>query len=452
LKDDTGSGLKNVRNPRLDLDSVFNPPMNRRIRESQSRAHFDHDDRASWVRQHLPRLHNRIVFLLDRFNRTKGPLRRPALEIGCTVQEAGLPSYPNDLPRNEEGKAQIGDDRNDQLLPVAQLHQALIRFYNRTAEYLSEDNESVVRKTVLLHFQSVVLYDYLAKLICEKVFRSVMQKGRKKFLPNRIPANKQFFLPIEFAVAAFRFGHSMARDSYPSWNPVQLADLTQFWKFTHDGRDPASKPMKKLPSTWVANWLRLFDFSRIPYGGPSCEVLMANRIDTRLAPALASIPVHLISTPKAREVDLLGRDLPVRTLLRGARLQIADAQTIISDLNGVLDSEDRIEVLNEQQLLEGESAPIKAALVENEKELLKSTPLWFYVLKEADALAQGVRLGPLGSRLVMETIHGVLEHTSPSILTEPRWRATLPFKQGEIYTMAGLLAFTGGLNPIGDGA
>jgi hypothetical protein len=55
--------------------------------------------------------------------------------------------------------------------------------------------------------------------------------------------------------------------------------------------------------------------------------------------------------------------------------------------------------------------------------LLTKTPLWFYVLREAE-LNSG-RLTGVGARIVAETFHRAMEGSQASIVRDPTWRPTL---------------------------
>jgi hypothetical protein len=63
--------------------------------------------------------------------------------------------------------------------------------------------------------------------------------------------------------------------------------------------------------------------------------------------------------------------------------------------------------------------------------LERSTPLWYYTLKEAEVLAQGPTLGPVGGRIVAEVILGLLQLDRASYLQTP-WRPTLPQADGRV--------------------
>ena len=54
------------------------------------------------------------------------------------------------------------------------------------------------------------------------------------------------------------------------------------------------------------------------------------------------------------------------------------------------------------------------------------TPLWCYVLKEAEVVNGGQRLGPVGAWIVGEVFIGLLQLDGNSYLNRFRWRPTLP--------------------------
>jgi hypothetical protein len=83
---------------------------------------------------------------------------------------------------------------------------------------------------------------------------------------------------------------------------------------------------------------------------------------------------------------------------------------------------------------------------------LKDTPLWFYILREAE-LNQG-KLKGVGARIVAETFHRAMEGSRHSIVRDTSWRPTLG-PNSSTFRMVDLLlfAFRGQkalLNPLGD--
>ena len=76
------------------------------------------------------------------------------------------------------------------------------------------------------------------------------------------------------------------------------------------------------------------------------------------------------------------------------------------------------------------------------------TPLWFYVLREADVFQDGERLGPVGARIVAEVMLGLLEGDGTSYLAQdPDWQPFLPTidpaRKNDDFTMVALLRFAG---------
>jgi len=68
------------------------------------------------------------------------------------------------------------------------------------------------------------------------------------------------------------------------------------------------------------------------------------------------------------------------------------------------------------------------------------TPLWFYILKEAERRGGGDRLGPVGGRIVAEVLIGLLRADPTSYLSlEPGWQPTLP-AAGPRFGLTDLLA------------
>ena len=71
--------------------------------------------------------------------------------------------------------------------------------------------------------------------------------------------------------------------------------------------------------------------------------------------------------------------------------------------------------------------------------LSRQTPLWFYVLREAEVNAGGLHLGPVGGRIVAEVIHGLIDGDPSSYLSlEPDWTPT--YGSDDTFVIIDLLA------------
>ena len=83
-----------------------------------------------------------------------------------------------------------------------------------------------------------------------------------------------------------------------------------------------------------------------------------------------------------------------------------------------------------------ELGPISPAFV-------RSTPLWYYVLKEAEVFENGAHLGPVGGRLVAEVFVGLLQADPESFLNrQPGFTPSLGTRAGE-FRMIDFLTFAG---------
>src|SRR5699024_10713086 len=116
-----------------------------------------------------------------------------------------------DLPRNAQGRALIGDPRNDENLIVSQLQQLMIRFHNKVVDELAggfDDPAALfeeAQRRVRWHYQWIVAEDFMPRLSGYKR----QELTRRLYRPGKRP-----FMPVEFSGAAYRFGHSMVREDY----------------------------------------------------------------------------------------------------------------------------------------------------------------------------------------------------------------------------------------------
>ena len=370
-----------------------------------------------------------------------------------------------DLPRVGEGstklarrKSLIPDPRNDENLVVAQTHLAMIRFHNRVVDQIASSTPSTdlfekARELVVKHYQWMIKTDFLPRLVDPEIVSDVFANGRKFFEKDALPANMPT-MPIEFSVAAYRLGHSMIRAQY-NWNrifraggatPATLGLLFQFSGTSGTLSPPPSTPndresgdFERLPSNWTVDFRRLFDFLETgradltpPEGAPN----IAMKTDTQLVDPLKSLP-HGSFGGNAATPDI-EMNLAFRNLLRANMVELASGQQMAT-LMGI--------------------APLTTAKLTKDlspslKELGSQTPLWFYILREAEL--NGGRLAGVGGRIVAETFHRAMEGSMHSIVRDPTFRPTaLVANPGDRFNMSDLLLFTFEgradlLNPLGD--
>ena len=320
--------------------------------------------------------------------------------------------FPNDLPRNSQNTALTGDPRNDENTIVSQLHLAFVKFHNAVldklvTEGMTDRNQAFeeAQRLVRWHYQWIVVHEFLPHTVGQKTVDDVLKKGRKFFDWRNEP-----FIPVEFSVAAYRFGHSQVRPFYRVNDQfaAPIFDATQ----APDNPDPNDLSGGKRAPRRFVKWSNFFDT-----GGGTPQ--SSKRIDTTLSTPLFTlpfIPPNLPTNP---------RSLAQRNLLRHLTFSLPSGQRIAKAM--------KIRPLEAKDL--SDIAPLG---------LDKHTPLWFYVLRESDRVAGGQTLGPVGGRIVAEVFIGLLEGDRMSYLREnPEWTPTLPSGKKNDFRMADLLKFAG---------
>jgi Animal haem peroxidase len=371
------------------------------------------------------------------------------LKMGKTKAVAGRAGDPGggriaamegfDLPRGEgssaaeKRQAVIPDPRNDENLAVAQTHLAFIRFHNRVVDTLpasvpDSQRFTRARRIVTKHYQWMIRSDYLPRICAPGVVSTVFNSGRKAFEVG-VPPTDVPTMPIEFSVAAFRLGHSMIRDGY-NWNKVFDAGagtLTLLFIFSGHSGDLGGN--QRLLSNWIADFRRLYDFGEANTPNlvvPSDRFNDAMRIDTRLADTLRFLPAF--SGDDA--------NLAFRNLVRARMVNLATGQQMATFLRskGVSAT-----TLTKPQIRDGSNGAELDGLTQAQRDaLLRDTPLWFYILREAEFNAG--KLKGVGARIVAETFHRAMEGSQESIVRYPAWRPDLG-PNSSTFRMVDLLLF-----------
>ncbi|TDR04924.1 peroxidase family protein [Paraburkholderia silvatlantica] len=133
-----------------------------------------------------------------------------------------------DLLRAPNGRAIIGDKRNDENSIVCQIQLAMIKYHNKIVELLSGENSDSwlvagdifesARTEVRWTYQRIVVEDFLPRIIREEVLNDLQGlsfEQRKKcyvLYPDKDGIRDN--LPREFVAAAYRYGHSGVRTGY----------------------------------------------------------------------------------------------------------------------------------------------------------------------------------------------------------------------------------------------
>jgi hypothetical protein len=143
-------------------------------------------------------------------------------------------------------------------------------------------------------------------------------------------------------------------------------------------------------------------------------------------------------------------NLATRNLIRAKMVRLATGQQMATFLRNKGVS---VTTLTRAQIREGSGGAALDGLTQTQRDaVLRNTPLWFYILREAEL--GGGKLRGVGARIVAETFHRALEGSQVSILREPTWRPSLG-PDSTTFRMVDLLlfAFRGRKNllaPLGD--
>lgn len=372
-----GTQIINSRSPNLDLDNVYGPDLEGKL------APRDPDN-------------------LDKL------LISP---VNDAPPSRGLPpgkDIYNDFARAADGTAQIGDPRNAENVVLAQLHVAFLRAHNALVDCGLRFGEA--RKLLRQHYQWIVLDDFLERIADPSVVKKVRYYGPRYFNPSA----KSFFMPLEFTVAAFRFGHSKVRQAYPGFNRFQQSgDLNTIFSIARG----------RLSSDWVIDWTAfLKSDNRAHFPRP-------------IDPSLSHPLLHL-NEAQLGPGDPEG-NLAVRNLLRGYIFGLPTGQAVAE----AMASQGILPLTGEQMLSVGKKICNQNNIL-IKTGFLERTPLWFYILAEAAYYSRGYHLGPVGSTIVAEVLIEVLRRSSDSILCDPHWRPTLGRTPGK-FELEDLLRLAG---------
>jgi Animal haem peroxidase len=329
-----------------------------------------------------------------------GPVGSPYLYDAEDPAKLLLSTGGSDVPRNQQGIALVGDPRNDVHLFMNQMQVGFLGLHNRLVDRLREDGVAEgelfeeARRAATWHYQWVILREFLPTLIGVELTDRLLDFGADLYRPGDDP-----YIPFEFADAAYRYGHSQIRQRYrvnDQLGPCPLfPDLIGFCE---------------VPPERRVDWSLLFDLP----GRPAAQ--RAKRIDGRLPESLIALPQAISGVDQADAYASLAN----RDLQRGQAIGLPSGEAVARALG--------IEPLSEQQI--GLSA----------NGWNGETPLWVYVLKEADVLHDGDRLGPVGGRIVGEVLVGIIDADPESFRSVDRsWKPTLPSHEPGRFGIADVL-------------
>ncbi|HUS54964.1 MAG TPA: heme peroxidase family protein [Thermohalobaculum sp.] len=358
MRQNDPNGLLNFRTPRLDLDNVYGRGP---------------DDQP---------------YLYDETDKAK-------LLIG---EVAGTKL--RDLPRNAQGRAMIGDMRNDENAMVSQLQLAFLLAHNslvdraRAKGVASGEVFESARQTLRWLYQHIAWNDFVKRIAIDDTHKCALKLvkacgGRMKWecgLDDLYSWKNAPFMPIEFSVAAYRFGHSMVRNSYQTNDPHRgFGSFAPIFDNSPGGTTDDLRGFRPMLKENVIQWDWFLPMTSSQ--GPFPQ--MGRKIDTKLSNALA----HLREGPLDDPLNVLAFRNLKRSLTFGLPAGTALAKKCCIK-------------------------PVALAAGEPDS-------LWFYLLKEAASQPggnAGNTLGRLGSAIVCAVFAGLLKGDPCSWLNiDPCW-------------------------------
>lgn len=342
-----------------------------------------------------------------------GPNRSPYLYqkndpnkfIVDTCDDISLP----DLPRNREAVALIGDPRNDENAIVAQVHLAFLLAHNKLVDLAIEEGFSdpfeQARKSLRWLYQYIVWHDFIARFTVQKIHEKALtlntsgQINRWELgFPHVYRWKKQPFMPIEFSIAAYRFGHTLVRNQYlTNKRFTTIFSQTEFTPLFVQGSN-----VQDLRGGHVLNkqkylqWDWFLPMESTQFEGTNLTVLPSRetinvkfpqktrKLDPKLSQALFQLP---------GQSDKRSENLAYRNLLRGLRFGLPAGTDVAHRLG------------------------LDPIFIERDLD-----SLWYYVLKEAEVQEEGNKLGQVGSIIVCATFAGLLMGDQSSYVNmHPTW-------------------------------
>jgi hypothetical protein len=429
----------NFRTPRYDLDAIYGrgPTSDPDLYDSSDRDKFKIE------------------------KRTATHIRDDRLKVD------GVNEVVYDVKRNA-GKAMIADPRNDQTIIISQMHVAMQMFHNKLVDYmraLRVPRASVfesARRLARWHYQWMVIHEFLPAIagqaISDSVYKEVPTGAPMINIKYYKPTNStgRPFIPVEFSVAAYRFGHSITRPRYTVRDYVYLDTAGKAFTrgvssvplFEATSTDNNLNGSREVPARLKLQWSKFFNFP----GVTPLTARPVRQFDASLSDALFRMPATALPDTISSE-NLLS----VRNLMRGSIVGLPSGQQVARGMgvtpltNDELSKNHRIEI---EWPIVGNQVKAKTRFIEDNPKLTETlakpefggeAPLWFYILKEAEILGQGETLGPVGGRIVAEVLVGLLQKDVNSYLyLQPTWKPSSPVTpvRGR-FTMADLLKYAG---------
>lgn len=299
-----------------------------------------------------------------------------------------------DLPRNPDGSAILVEARNDENEIISQIHAAFLLLHNKFIDQGMDFDEA--RQALIVRYQSIILNEVLPHFVGQDVVNATLSGEVERLYKSGNPNAPR--TPVEFSVAAYRFGHSMVRRAYElneTSGKIQVFSATQ----------PDLRGGRQLPAGRQIAWGNFVAELTDPDDADGVNI--SRKIDTLISSSLFVLP---IPGAEAQGSNVLA----FRNMVRADAYSMASGQDVAKAM--------------------GEDV-IPASEITSRPAFQSGTPLWFYILYEAHKANDGKTLGPVGGRIVADVFIKVLEEDDDSILNDA---SPANFRLADLFVNAGL--------------
>jgi Animal haem peroxidase len=375
--------IPNLRDPRLNLDSVYGkgPEGNPELYEADGK-HFKVNGRD------LPRNPSCVV---------------PNLAVSTSTPCPAI----------------IAEGRNDENQVIAQIHVAFLRAHNKLIDQGYKFEQA--RQLMKWRHQWIVVHEFLPEVLDPGVYADVFRSDGKIQTKYYDPKNAaKADMPVEFSVAAYRFGHSQVRRAY---NITKGGGRVQVFNNTvgdlHGGRQIAADHEIFWPNFLIVD-------GQPTTGQPGTTQPVANisrKIDTLLSSGLFALPIPG-AAPEGSAI------LAKRNIQRARGYGLPSGQDVAARLG--------ITALSNADIAADNHIPRLRPFIADPTYQDK-LPLWLYMLAESQIVHNGAKLGPVGSRIVAEVIGGLLDADNKSYYRKHWTPEGGVFRAQDLLREAGLL-------------
>ena len=394
-----------------------------------------------------------------------------------------------DYQRTPDGTAEVPDPRNSENKLISQIQNLFELAHNNCVDLalgpVSAPTQQQIgtafdacHKKVVWTYETIVATDFLPRFSSEATLDRVAagalhayQRGTSPTsqLPSRnavktflyscqsgVGEDAVILIPHEFTVAAFRLGHTLVRDSYVLHDPVLDANgslLTgqprPIFASTNDPETVGLVGDNPVQPGDVIEWSHFYDVYGVDLKDESAQP--GRPVDTLISDKLFNLPIAALPPgPDANGKDTsTERNLPRRNLMRAS-----EPTAVITGSVGLATGEE-MEVYAQQRIpgLHDATNEVRKVLADRLQSagfdpnlLARRTPLWLFLLAEAESTQASQRLGELGSHIIDEFLLGSLHCDQGSVLYAAAtdlqgWGPTETIAQSGRYSMPELIGY-----------